>query len=137
MYYDGTDWVRRSIGTAGQALTVNATADGFLYADVLTSTLNDGTLLIGNASNIATAQTLSGDATITNAGVLTISNLAVTTAKLAADAVNSAKILDGTIALADLGADSVNSSKIVDSSITSTDILDATITSTDIKNIEG
>jgi hypothetical protein len=66
-YYNGTDWITQTIGTAGQALTVNGTADGFVYANVLTNTLNDNTFLLGNGSNIATAVTLTGDVTSTNA----------------------------------------------------------------------
>ncbi len=37
--------------------------------------LADGKLLIGNSSGIAAANTLSGDATITNAGVVTVANV--------------------------------------------------------------
>lgn len=47
-------------------------------------TLDNGKIYIGNASGIATGITLSGDATVTNSGVLTIANGAVTLAKLAA-----------------------------------------------------
>jgi len=56
-------------------------------AGLLSQTLQSGHIFIGNASNIATGMAMTGDATITNAGVLTIGT----------DAVNSAKILDGTI----------------------------------------
>jgi len=37
-----------------------------------TTTLADGNIYVGNASNVATGVALSGDATITNAGVLTV-----------------------------------------------------------------
>jgi hypothetical protein len=43
-----------------------------------TSTLPSGDIFVGNGSNIATAVTLSGDASISNTGVLTLSNSAVT-----------------------------------------------------------
>jgi hypothetical protein len=86
------------------------------------SGLSNGTILIGNASNIPTEQSITGDASLSNAGVLTIANSAVTLAKLAADAVNSAKIIDGSIALADLADNSVDSAKIVDATITNADI---------------
>ena len=49
----------------------------------LSTTLPSADLFVGNGSNVATAVALSGDATITNAGVLTIANLAVTNAKIA------------------------------------------------------
>jgi hypothetical protein len=56
--------------------------------------LNSAQILVGNASNVATATTMSGDATLSNAGALTIGNNAVT----------SAKIADGAIANADVAA---------------------------------
>jgi hypothetical protein len=49
-------------------------------------------VFVGNASNVATAQAISGDASLTNAGVLTIAPLVVTTAKIADDAVTKEKI---------------------------------------------
>lgn len=49
-----------------------------------TPNLLDGTFWVGNASDIATGVTLSGDATMTNTAVLTIANDAITLAKLAA-----------------------------------------------------
>ncbi|MBK7957417.1 MAG: hypothetical protein IPK03_04475 [Bacteroidetes bacterium] len=69
---------------------------------VMKTTLTDGKIWIGNASNIATEQDLSGDLTITNTGVGTISNNAVT----------SAKILNGTIANADIANNAVSGTKI-------------------------
>lgn len=48
--------------------------------------LANGKIYIGSASNVATAQTLSGDITITNLGVATIANSAITNVKVAAAA---------------------------------------------------
>jgi hypothetical protein len=48
--------------------------------------LANGKVYIGNASNVATAQTISGDITITNVGVATIANSAVTNVKVDAAA---------------------------------------------------
>jgi hypothetical protein len=45
--------------------------------------LANGQIFVGNASGVATGVTMSGDATISNTGVLTIANSAVTLAKLA------------------------------------------------------
>lgn len=45
--------------------------------------LADGKLWIGNASNVATAVTISGDITISNTGVATIADNSVTGAKIA------------------------------------------------------
>lgn len=58
--------------------TLSVGASGLKLAD-----LADGKILIGNGSNVATAQTLSGDVTISNTGVATIADGAVTGNKLA------------------------------------------------------
>ena len=116
--------------TSTPTTTVNQlyNGDGVLYwngsvlSGGMSPTLGDGLVWIGNASSTAAAVALSGDATLSNAGVLTISNVAVTLAKLAADAVNSAKIIDGTITLADMAGDSVDTAKIVDATITNADV---------------
>lgn len=54
--------------------------------------LADGKILVGNASNIATAVNVSGDITMTNGGVASIAAGAIVTADLAAAAVTYAKI---------------------------------------------
>jgi hypothetical protein len=56
--------------------------------------LNSGKILVGDVTNHAAPVNMSGDATISNTGVLTIANAAVT----------SAKIADGTIVDADVNA---------------------------------
>jgi hypothetical protein len=48
----------------------------------LSTTLTNGNIIVGNGSNVATAVAMSGDATIINTGALTISNQAVTFAKM-------------------------------------------------------
>src|SRR5664280_2627989 len=58
------------------------------------SYLLNGEIYIGDAADNAVGRTMSGDATITNTGILTISN----------DAITSAKILEGTIVDADVNA---------------------------------
>lgn len=75
--------------------TYDATTDAFVaLADNgnLSNTLPSGDIFVGNASNIATARAMSGDATISNTGVLTIVNLAVTGAKMAANTVDFGQI---------------------------------------------
>lgn len=52
-------------------------------------------ILVGNASGIATDVALSGDATLDNTGALTIANSAISTAKIAANAVTLAKLAAG------------------------------------------
>ncbi len=56
--------------------------------------LPSGDIWVGNASNAATAVAMSGDASLSNSGVLTIAN----------SAVSSAKIADGAIVDADINA---------------------------------
>jgi hypothetical protein len=118
--YTATQITNTPAGTIA-GVTVQAALDE-LDSEKLSNALASGSVFIGNGSGVATAQTISGDATITNAGILTISNSAITLAKLAADSVNSAKIVDGSIALADLAGDSVDTTKIVDATITNADI---------------
>ncbi len=61
---------------------------------VVGETLNSAQFWVGDATNAAAAVTMSGDATMDNAGALTIAN----------DAITSAKINDGTIVDADISA---------------------------------
>jgi hypothetical protein len=65
-----------------------------LVPSASTLTLEDGKIFVGNASDIAVAVNISGDATMDNEGVLTIED----------DAITTAKILDGNVTLAKLAA---------------------------------
>lgn len=58
----------------------------------LSNTLSSGNIFVGNASNIATGVAMSGDATISNTGALTIGAGAVTGSKIAANAVDYANL---------------------------------------------
>jgi len=91
--------------------------NGGVYGAISTTSLGSGQILVGNSGGIATATSLSGDATINNSAVLTI----------AANAISTGKIADGAVTLAKLGADAVDTTKIVDGSISSNDIADGTI----------
>ncbi|MFD2099484.1 beta strand repeat-containing protein [Flagellimonas iocasae] len=71
-------------------------------ANFASSTLTDGNIFVGDATNNAVGVVMSGDATITNAGVLTIE----------ADAVNSAKIADGQVQTNDIADANVTPLKI-------------------------
>ncbi len=75
-----------------------ASSDFTNFNNKLGSALTAGSIFIGNGSNIAQAQTISGDATITNAGLLTVGTGAIT----------SAKILNATISSADLSTSIAN-----------------------------
>ena len=62
-----------------------------------TASLNNGQLWIGNASNAPAPQTISGDATISNTGVLDLNNGAVETSEIADGAVTTIKIVDNAV----------------------------------------
>ncbi len=62
---DGTAWLRISAISPATTTVVDTNA---------VSSLLDGYIWVGNASNAATAVLLSGDATITNAGVMTLAD---------------------------------------------------------------
>lgn len=90
-YCDGTKWV--SMGGGGGA--------GM-------GSLPNAQVWIGDASDEAQPQTISGDATLSNAGALTIGNNAIT----------SAKIADATIVDADIANATITGGKIANATIT-------------------
>ena len=119
-----------SAGISGGSLDIggNADIDGeldvgglFKMADVTA-----GKFLVADDTSYEEVA-MSGDATLASSGALTIGNLAVTNAKLAADAVDGTKladnsvdsehIVDGSIDLAHMSANSVDSDQYVDGSI--------------------
>jgi hypothetical protein len=88
----GTVTSTTAIYTAAQADAQFATLSGSL-SNVLLSAF----IFVGSAGNIATGVALSGDATITNAGVLTVANLAITNAKIANATINLATKVTGVL----------------------------------------
>jgi ethanolamine utilization microcompartment shell protein EutS len=60
-----------------------------------TIALANGLIFVGNASGVATGVLMSGDASISNTGGITIANNAITTAKIAAAQVTLAKLAAG------------------------------------------
>jgi hypothetical protein len=126
--------------TNGQVLKWNGTSAKWEPAtDTDTNTTYTGSTSVTLSGTAFQRAALTGDVTSpVNSNATTIANNAVTSAKiadgavalddLASNSVNSAKIVDGGVALADLAANSVNSSKIVDASIVNADIANATIT---------
>lgn len=89
-----------NLGTAttGQVLKYDGTT-WEPAADAVT-TLNDGKIFIGNATNVATEVALSGDVTMTNAGVTAIGTEKVVAGMLGTDAVVETKIKDAAVTLA-------------------------------------
>uniref|UniRef100_UPI004048467D tail fiber domain-containing protein n=1 Tax=Algoriphagus sp. TaxID=1872435 RepID=UPI004048467D len=74
-------------------------------------TLADGKIYLGNGSNVATEVKMSGDVTMTNAGVTTIANNAVTTAKILAANVTNTKIASG-----------IDAAKLANGSVSNTEL---------------
>jgi hypothetical protein len=80
-YADGKVADAITDGVTTIAPSQNAVFDAL--AGKLGTTLTSANILVGNGSNVATAVAMSGDATLSNTGVLTIANNAVTLADLA------------------------------------------------------
>jgi hypothetical protein len=76
------------------AVTVQAAIDE-LDSEKLTNVLTSGNLFVGNGSNVATSVTLSGDATLSNAGVITLAAASLTVAGKV-ELATSAETLAGT-----------------------------------------
>ena len=105
-----------ALSTAGTTNNTNI-ATNATDIDAL-ETLADGTIYLGNVSNVASEVTLTGNVTIDNAGVSTIG----------ASQVVSSMIADGTIVVGDLADDAVETAKIKDLNITTSKIADANVT---------
>ena len=82
------------------------------------ASLTNGKIWIGSAGNAPVEQAVSGDAALTNAGLLTIGAGKVDTGKLAADAVDSTKLLAGSVNTAKLANDAVSTPSIADQAVT-------------------
>ncbi|WP_228780124.1 hypothetical protein [Aquiflexum lacus] len=102
-------------GTSSTQIATTAFVDAGLSA---INTLADGKVYLGNGSNVATEVTLTGDVTLSNAGVSTIG----------AGKVVSSMILDGTIVAADIANSAVTTAKIADANVTTVKIADANVT---------
>lgn len=88
---NGVEIVADNVQIKLDGTTLATSAAGLKLAD-----LADGQILIGDASNIATANPVSGDVTMSNTGVFTIANGAVTNAKIAAGAaIDTSKLAEG------------------------------------------
>lgn len=74
--YNGTDWVNTALGFSDLSGKPTTLA-GYGITDAQSSTLASGKLLVGNGSNVATAVSMSGDATMDNAGAITLATVPV------------------------------------------------------------
>ncbi|MCE3278039.1 MAG: hypothetical protein K0S44_230 [Bacteroidetes bacterium] len=96
------DTVRALVDSPGTTASNWAIAETNLGYTPITNVLNSAQILVGNASNVASAVTMSGDVTIDNAGVTTIGPLKVTNAMLAGSIAYSKLSLTGSIVNADI-----------------------------------
>jgi hypothetical protein len=81
-----------------QVNQANTSTSGFLsstdwntFNNKQSSSLTSGNILVGNTSNVATSVAMSGDATVSNTGALTIANNAVNNSKLNTMTANTLK----------------------------------------------
>lgn len=161
-----------SFSRVSTALITNVTADGSVTNVKVASNaaiafsklapLASATLLIGNGSNVATSTALSGDATITNGGVLTIGAGAVDNAKVSSSAaiafsklapLTTGQILVGNAGVptattisgdATIGAtgtltiatDAITTTKILNDAVTTTKILNSNVTAAKVLQTE-
>jgi hypothetical protein len=93
-FYNGTSWEKIAAGSS------------------LSASLDNGKIFVGNISNTAIGVDLSGDATINNAGVITISNDAISNSKILNDAVGNTKIQDGAVTTSKIADNAVDGTKI-------------------------
>lgn len=98
--------------TTNRILSYNSSTGEITYRDAidtsgfLTSTLTSGNILVGNGSNVATSVAMSGDVTISNAGVTAIGTGVIVNADInASAAIAYSKLnLSGSIVNADVNA---------------------------------
>lgn len=79
-------------GTSGSPVWTKVAAGA-----VLTTSLTNGRIWVGNASNLAAEQLVSGDGTISNTGILDLNNNAVETSEINDAAVTTIKIADNAV----------------------------------------
>jgi len=121
-------------GSPNQVLTTDGSGNPQYEprSNFASSNLNDGNIFIGNSSNLATGQPVTGDVTLSNTGDVQLNAGTVTDIELADNAVINTKILDGAVGNNKLGTDAVTSDKILDGAVQTPDIADNAITSVKI-----
>lgn len=82
--------LQNGTATMGQVITFNGTS--WVPGSAIDSALTNSHIFVGNGSNAATDVAVSGDLTLANTGAFTIANSAVSTAKIANNAVDGTKI---------------------------------------------
>lgn len=105
-------------GTAGQILVSGGTGAPTWLG------LTSANIFVGNGSNVPTGVAMTGDITISNAGVTAVGSSKIT----------SAMIVDATIATGDMATSSVNTNAILDGTITVDDMASNSVATGHIVN---
>jgi hypothetical protein len=107
-----------SAGTTGQMLTTNGSGVlSWTSPSASLPGLASTNIWVGNGSGVATSVTMSGDATISNTGALTVANTSITAAKIANTTITNSQISSSAaIARSKLGTGTANALVINDSS---------------------
>ena len=105
-------------GVSDPSADQDAATKKYVDDNTVTKNLNSAKIFVGDATNKAAAVDLSKDATIDNAGALTIANDAITNVKMADDAVDTAEIVDNAVTNAKLADDAVDTAEIKASAVT-------------------
>ena len=108
---------------ANTVLVRDANSSGVVSAKAVADTQ----VLIGDGTGF-TAAALSGDVTMTNAGVTNISADVITSAEIADNAINSEHYVDGSIDTAHIAADQITNALMADDAIDTAQIADDAIT---------
>lgn len=88
-------WVEYFLATGQTYIAIDDEDNSIIGAAISDIPLANTHIFVGNSSGVATDVAMSGDATISNAGAVTIANNAVTTAKINNSAVTLAKLAPG------------------------------------------
>jgi hypothetical protein len=92
------------------------------------ATLTSAWILVGNASNVATAVNPGGDVEISNTGATTIQDNAVTLVKMADNSVGTAELVDLNVTTAKLADNAVTLVKMADNSVGTAELVDLNVT---------
>ena len=131
----GTDADGKTITNLG-APTDDTDASTKKYVDdatkeQLTTALASKNILVGDVSGEAQAVEISGDATLSNTGALTISNNAVTSAKIVDNTITKDDIASGAVEANELAADAVTNTKLADNAVDVAEIKASGLPTTD------
>lgn len=91
-----------------------------------------GQLLIANSSGVVTAQTMSGDVTVSNTGVASLSANSVGSSEIATDAVGSSEIAANAVGSSEIASGAVTASEIAAGAVGTAELAANAVTSAKI-----